>query len=485
MADEHPLQTSTPTVSKTKTNLAVAVLALAAAGGIAAFAFIPSMKKMDKSAEMNNMPVALKCGVNSYSVMSKCNTGYLQAKYECYDGTSGVVGDPKTCQSSAELSQLAGAVCQDMCNQPAPVALPSIQIDNEIRHITNRYYLAGTHNFAAGHNVHPAGVDVMINELQYSVSTTMAIADLQNTSFCVETIGDNGRLVELGCEIANVNRELHFTNLGLDLTNDDSIIVTMETPYTGPQAGNLAASGQEITLLLQSVEALHMGSGELLVAPNQNGITEPGEYVFDTDDDGRYDERGDHVALGDDQVIVASKPYELRWMDLQRNLLGIPVDTEINGTGQYTFGVIEVTQFTHFNDTAAGDRAQMALSDILVKLDTTHPSTTIENVTIERALGFAGPVPLVYDRHSEGYRGTNIDQLMGDDAKMDSGSTEYFIVRGTITSLYPGIDSPDMILPIIDIEQSFWKDGVNNQRHSFLYSVGRSFDRAEIIAEQF
>jgi len=66
-----------------------------------------------------------KTGVNSFSVYNTCPGGFRNAKYICYDGTSGILGGPTSCKSSAIWREYAEKACEGRSSCPTPTPYPS------------------------------------------------------------------------------------------------------------------------------------------------------------------------------------------------------------------------------------------------------------------------------------------------------------------------------------------------------------------------
>ena len=72
------------------------------------------------------MPTPIcKIGVNFFSVYNSCPDGFRNARYMCYDGVKGILGDPTSCESSEVWRKMADAACKGHSSCPSPTATPT------------------------------------------------------------------------------------------------------------------------------------------------------------------------------------------------------------------------------------------------------------------------------------------------------------------------------------------------------------------------
>lgn len=454
MAEEQkPIAVGTHTQSKTKTNLAVAVLALAAAGGIAAFAFIPSFKKMDTSAQMNNMPIPMKCGVNSFGVMSKCKDGYMQAKYECYDGTEGVVGNAKSCHTANELSDMASAACADRCNQPMPgPELASLMVEMDQENKASKWLLAGRSEYVGTINLQATERGVQVNSFALVPSSSLPFADV-DISICVEEIERCGVM-------DGHNQAVVFEDVDFDVIDDAQLTLSLDLPAIGddPDAEQLLGSGYDFAVWMEQVEAEDLHTNEALAAPNFNEQVDPGEIAYQgVGDPGSFDEvREDSTRdfRGFSRVVGA----RIANVELVDSFGGFTVNERFVGPVRYTLAILRIDTDGHNNvDPDVGLALQVATRNFVLDIEPGSPTTSVSDVLVERIGGVNDAVAMAADRWAPTqYRSNNLlVNGLGDDARIEAGETAYFMFTAQIEDDPQAFD----VIPVhVQTYLSRWSD---------------------------
>jgi hypothetical protein len=68
-----------------------------------------------------SLPITCKTGLNSFTAYNPCFGGFHNAKYSCYDGSSGLLGESTSCKSSSTWKKYAEDACQGKSNCPGPI----------------------------------------------------------------------------------------------------------------------------------------------------------------------------------------------------------------------------------------------------------------------------------------------------------------------------------------------------------------------------
>jgi hypothetical protein len=87
--------------------------------GASGFGVLKIFSDMSNETISIKCTMSKKCGVNSFSVLGRCNKeGQFEgAKYECHDGRTGTVSvSGKGCLTSGALKDLAESRCFSQCN---------------------------------------------------------------------------------------------------------------------------------------------------------------------------------------------------------------------------------------------------------------------------------------------------------------------------------------------------------------------------------
>ena len=166
-----------------------------------------------------------------------------------------------------------------------------------------------------------------------------------------------------------------------------------------------------------------------------------GEIVFDLNLDGTFDGTADETGTAKTKqfIVEGSKISNVAMVNTYG---GNTVDSDINGTGQYTLGIFSITNEANGNTNASGDPLQLTIGSFSLDV-TKHNTTTFSGATIQRINGSSSSQALVItdmDGIGEGATSAHwtlvaASSTLGEDAKISTGQTAYYVVKGTISGI--------------------------------------------------
>lgn len=236
------------------------------------------------------------------------------------------------------------------------------------------------------------------------------------------------------------------------------------------------------------IEARGVDSGDELEYGN-GGVAE-GKILFDLGLNGTFGEAGDtktddtktfHLAASRISSVASVNAYS-----------GETVATGINGEGTYTAMIFSVTTEANSNTDANGNAVKTVLDTVLLDVEK-NASTTFSGATIKRIGGATAAKALtVSDSGATATFTTSISSVLGEDAKIDAGTTAYYVVKVTIDGLsttpnvtnWFQINMDDLLGASAGTNNIDWKDGNSSTKFDYLFLDAESVSGNRINAPQ-
>lgn len=168
---------------------------------------------------------------------------------------------------------------------------------------------------------------------------------------------------------------------------------------------------------------------------------------------------------------------------------GETVATGINGEGTYTAMIFSVTTEANSNTDANGNAVKTVLDTVLLDVEK-NASTTFSGATIKRIGGITAAQSLDVTTTTLS-NATLVDDL-GEDAKIDAGTTAYYVVKVTIDGLsttsnvtnWFQINMDDLLGASAGTNNIDWKDGNSSTKFDYLFLDAESVSGNRINAPQ-
>ncbi len=228
-------------------------------------------------------------------------------------------------------------------------------------------------------------------------------------------------------------------------TQDVYVYVT--TRAMGSLANSTADTSDAITLSIATSSATNLtargeASGTDLAYGNTNGAVASGEIVFDLNLDGTFDAATDSGGTASTKTftIAGSRPNNVQMVS---SYGGYTVDTQINGTGEYTAAIFAITNEANSNTNSSGDPLTLTLAALRLDMTKHAASTTFSGATIQRINGAVAAQDLTLTASSTADGSKNGDvwsmatasSTLAADAMIGAGQVAYYVVKATINGL--------------------------------------------------
>ena len=341
----------------------------------------------------------------------------------------------------------------------------------------NRYYLAGTVTDYIGKiKVRAENEIIKIKDLNLYNSQTAANDSVNSISLYDENDTLRGAAALLSTGVAA------FTDLNYEVPlGTHYLYIKADLRTIGDGASETADSNDYLELKVGTagivgITAEGVSSGETLTVGNLNDAVAEGEIAYDTDLDNSYDD-----SSGDATSTSATKEYRLAGTQITEVGLVSSYSTysiagNISGTGLYNVGIVKVVTASSSNTDNDGVALKTILDYLRLKVTKNGTTMALDAMTIQRIGGTVSAKSLTDDAtdgifaaaDASGYVTINADAtaLLGEDAKIGSGETAYFLVKANVTHLQTSLGNDWIKVELDDLSGTTtstcnitWKDG--------------------------